>query len=226
MSAGLYAALGILTALLEREVSGKGQWLHVSLLHSQIAMMDFQAARYLNEQDVPVQVGNDHPTSSPMGLFECSDGVFNLGASGEGNWLRLCKLLERDDWLADPALQTEPLRVKNRAPLTAALADIFKQKTVAQWVDALNAAGVPAGPVYTVPQMFEDEQVKHLGVTTSLMTNFGKEMHYITQPVTLERTPSKVVAPAPDWGEHTDEVLLEAGYSAEEIRQFHIDSVV
>jgi crotonobetainyl-CoA:carnitine CoA-transferase CaiB-like acyl-CoA transferase len=226
MSAGLYAALGILTALLEREVSGKGQWLHVSLLHSQIAMMDFQAASYLNEQDVPVQVGNDHPTSSPMGLFECSDGVFNLGASGEGNWLRLCKLLERDDWLADPALQTEPLRVKNRAPLTAALADIFKQKTVAQWVDALNAAGVPAGPVYTVPQMFEDEQVKHLGVTTSLMTNFGKEMHYITQPVTLERTPSKVVAPAPDWGEHTDEVLLEAGYSAEEIRQFHIDSVV
>jgi crotonobetainyl-CoA:carnitine CoA-transferase CaiB-like acyl-CoA transferase len=74
--------------------------------------------------------------------------------------------------------------------------------------------------------MFEDKQVKHLGVTTSLMTNFGKEMHYITQPVTLERTPSKVVAPAPDWGEHTDEVLLEAGYSAEEIRQFHIDSVV
>ena len=103
---------------------------------------------------------------------------------------------------------------------------IFKPKTVAVWVDLLNDAGVPAGPVYTVPQVFEDEQVKHLGVTTTLMTNFGKEMHYITQPVTLERTPSKVVAPAPGWGEHTDEVLQEAGYSADEIQQFHTDSVV
>ena len=226
MSAGLYTALGILTALLEREVSGKGQWVHASLLHAQIAMMDFQAARYLNDQDVPVQVGNNHPTSSPMGLFEGSDGVFNLGASGEGNWVRLCQLIDRPEWLTDPEFLDEPLRVKHRERLNDALAVIFKPKTVAVWVDLLNDAGVPAGPVYTVPQVFEDEQVKHLGVTTTLMTNFGKEMHYITQPVTLERTPSKVVAPAPGWGEHTDEVLQEAGYSADEIQQFHTDSVV
>jgi crotonobetainyl-CoA:carnitine CoA-transferase CaiB-like acyl-CoA transferase len=226
MSAGLYTALGILTALLEREVSGKGQWVHASLLHSQIAMMDFQAARYLNDQDIPVQVGNNHPTSSPMGLFDGSDGVFNLGASGEGNWVRLCQVVERPEWLADPEFRDEPLRVKHRQRLNDALAVIFKQKTVADWVTLLNEAGVPAGPVYTVPQVFEDVQVKHLGVTTSLMTNFGKEMHYINQPVTLERTPSKVVAPAPDWGEHTDEVLQEAGYSEAEIKQFHTHNVV
>lgn len=226
MSAGLYTALGILTALLEREVSGKGQWVHASLLHSQIAMMDFQAARYLNDQDIPVQVGNNHPTSSPMGLFDGSDGVFNLGASGEGNWVRLCQVVERPKWLADPEFRDEPLRVKHRQRLNDALAVIFKQKTVADWVTLLNEAGVPAGPVYTVPQVFEDVQVKHLGVTTSLMTNFGKEMHYINQPVTLERTPSKVVAPAPDWGEHTDEVLQEAGYSEAEIQQFHTHNVV
>jgi crotonobetainyl-CoA:carnitine CoA-transferase CaiB-like acyl-CoA transferase len=226
MSAGLYTALGILTALLEREVSGKGQWVHASLLHSQIAMMDFQAARYLNDQDIPVQVGNNHPTSSPMGLFDGSDGVFNLGASGEGNWVRLCQVVERPEWLADPEFRDEPLRVKHRQRLNDALAVIFKQKTVADWVTLLNEAGVPAGPVYTVPQVFEDVQVKHLGVTTSLMTNFGKEMHYINQPVTLERTPSKVVAPAPDWGEHTDEVLQEAGYSEAEIQQFHTHNVV
>lgn len=226
MSAGLYAALGILTALLEREESGKGQWVHASLLHSQIAMMDFQVARYLNDNDLPVQVGNDHPTSSPMGLFEASDGVFNLGASGDGNWIRLCELLQRPDWLADPEFTTEPLRVQHRDRLTPLLAEVFKQRTVSEWVALLNGAGVPAGPVYTVPQMFEDEQVKHLGVTASLMTDFGKEMHYITQPVTLERTPSKVVAPAPGWGEHTDEVLEEAGYSPEEIRQFRADAVV
>ena len=226
MSAGLYAALGILTALLEREVSGKGQWVHASLLHSQIAMMDFQMARYLNDDDLPVQVGNDHPTSSPMGLFEASDGVFNLGASGEGNWLRLCKLLVRDDWLSDPSFATEPLRVQNRDRLTSALAEVFRHRSVREWVGMLNDAGIPAGPVYTVPQVFEDEQVQHLNVTSSLMTDFGKEMHYITQPVTLARTPSKVVAQAPNWGQHTDEVLGEAGYSEEDIRQFHADAVV
>lgn len=226
MSAGLYAALGILTALLEREVSGKGQWVHTSLLHAQIAMMDFQMARYLNEKDIPVQQGNDHPTSSPMGLFEASDGVFNLGASGEGNWVRLCQLLDRQAWLADPQFKTETLRVKHRERLNTALAQLFKHRAVSEWVTLLNDAGVPAGPVYTVPQVFEDEQVKHLGVTASLMTGFGKEMHYITTPVTLDRTPSTVTAPAPGWGEHTDEVLSEAGYSDDEIRQFHADAVV
>jgi crotonobetainyl-CoA:carnitine CoA-transferase CaiB-like acyl-CoA transferase len=226
MSAGLYTALGILTALLEREVSGKGQWVHASLLHSQIAMMDFQMARYLNDDDVPVQVGNDHPTSSPMGLFEATDGVFNLGASGEGNWMRLCKLLYRPEWLSDEEFKTEPLRVKHRAHLTPLLADIFKTQSVQHWVKLLNDAGVPAGPVYSVPQVFEDEQVQHLGVTTSLVTDFGKEMHYINQPVVLERTPARVVAQAPGWGQHTDEVLTEAGYSATEIEQFHQDGVV
>src|SRR5690606_3774775 len=113
-STGLYAAIGILTALLEREQSGKGQWVHASLLHSQIAMMDFQAARYLNDGDIPVQVGNDHPTSSPMGLFAASDGDFNLGASGEGNWHRFCKVLDKSEWLDDPEFADEKLRVKHR----------------------------------------------------------------------------------------------------------------
>lgn len=226
LSAGLYAAIGILTALLEREVSGKGQWVHASLLHSQIAMMDFQMARYLNDNDLPVQVGNDHPTSSPMGLFEASDGVFNLGASGEGNWVRLCELLEQPQWRANPRFQTESLRVQHRAELNAALAEVFRTHTVSHWVELLNGGGVPAGPVYTVPQVFEDEQVRHLGVTATLDTAYGKPMHYITQPVTLQRTPSHVVAPAPGWGEHTDEVLAEAGYSAQDIQRFHDDAVV
>ena len=226
LSAGLYAAIGILTALLEREVSGKGQWVHASLLHAQIAMMDFQVARYLNDDDLPVQVGNDHPTSSPMGLFEAADGVFNLGASGDGNWQRLCQLVDRPAWLADAEFSTEALRVKHRARLNAELAQVFKRQPVRHWVDLLNQHGVPAGPVYSVPEVFEDEQVKHLGVTASLPMPSGKTMHYITQPVTLARTPAQVVAPAPGWGEHTDEVLAEAGYSPADIRRFHDDAVV
>jgi crotonobetainyl-CoA:carnitine CoA-transferase CaiB-like acyl-CoA transferase len=226
MSTGLYAALGIMTALLEREVSGKGQWVHVSLLHAQIAMMDFQMARYLNDNEIPEQVGNDHPTSSPMGLFEASDGVFNLGASGDGNWIRLCEVLERRDWIEDAEFKTEPLRVKHRERVTAGLAGIFRLRTVDEWVTLLNKAGVPAGPVYTVPQVFEDAQVKHLNVTASLMTDSGKEMQYITQPVVLDRTPSKVVAPAPRWGQHTDEVLREAGYDDASIARLRAEGVV
>ncbi len=226
MSAGLYCALGILTALLEREVSGKGQWVHASLLHSQIAMMDFQVARCINDGDLPVQVGNDHPTSSPMGLFEGSDGCFNLGASGEGSWQRMCHLLGRTEWLTDPEYLDEPLRVKNRARLNAELAEIFRHRPVAAWIEELNAAGVPAGPVYTVPEMMQDPQVQHLNVTKPLRTSFGADMLYITPPVTLERTPGQVVAPAPNWGEHTDEVLREAGYAPGEIEGFHAQGVV
>ena len=226
MSAGLYCALGILTALLEREVSGKGQWVHASLLHSQIAMMDFQVARCINDGDLPVQVGNDHPTSSPMGLFEGSDGCFNLGASGEGSWQRMCHLLGRTEWLTDPEYLDEPLRVKNRARLNAELAEIFRDRPVAAWIEELNAAGVPAGPVYTVPEMMQDPQVQHLNVTKPLRTSFGADMLYITPPVTLERTPGQVVAPAPNWGEHTDEVLREAGYTPGEIEGFHAQGVV
>ena len=111
---GIYAAVGILLALLERERSGEGQWVHSSLLHTQIALMDFQAARYLNEGDTPAQAGNDHPTSSPMGLFEASDGAFNLGASGEGNWKRLCDCLNAPQWLQDPRYATEAARGQPR----------------------------------------------------------------------------------------------------------------
>ena len=226
MSAGLYAGIGILLALIERERSGKGQWVQASLLHSQIAMMDFQVSRYLNDGDIPVRVGNDHPTSSPMGLFTGSDGVFNIGASGEGNWRRLCELLNHPEWLEDPDFKTEKLRVTNREKLTALLEAEFAGHTVDYWVKALNDAGVPAGPVYDVPQIFEDEQVKHLDVVATLPDVYDKDMHYITQPMTLSRTPPKVVAAAPGWGEHTDEVLAEIGYSADEIEAFHDNGVV
>jgi crotonobetainyl-CoA:carnitine CoA-transferase CaiB-like acyl-CoA transferase len=225
MSAGLYCALGILAALHEREISGRGQWVHSSLLHAQIAMMDFQVARYINDGSVPVQEGNNHPTSSPMGLFTASDGPFNLGASGQGNWKRLCELLGKPEWLADPEFTTEALRVAHRPRLNGLLNEIFSTQTVQHWVDGLNQVGVPAGPVYTVPQMMQDPQVQHLGVTEALDTPNGRT-HYITQAVTLARTPAEVRTSAPGWGEHTDAVLAEIGYSGAEIAKFHEQGVV
>lgn len=216
-SAGLYAALGVFAALLERETSGKGQWVHASLLHAQIAMMDFQGARYLNDGDVPTQVGNDHPTSSPMGLFDASDGPFNLGASGQGNWRRLCDAMGKPEWLERAEFADEKLRVTNRAALTALLQAEFSKQPVSHWVNLLNDAGVPCGPVYTVPQMFEDEQVKALGVVSEVDSPEGPVVRVISQPVTLARTPASVKTSAPGWGAHTDEVLKEAGYTADQI---------
>jgi crotonobetainyl-CoA:carnitine CoA-transferase CaiB-like acyl-CoA transferase len=225
-SAGLYAAIGILTALVEREKSGHGQWVQTSLLHAQIAMMDFQAARYLNDGDVPAQAGNDHPTSSPMGLFEASDGQFNLGASGDGNWKRFCDALNQPQWMEDPEFETEKLRVRHRPRLTALIQQIFITKPVHHWVKLLNDAGVPAGPVYTVPEMFQDPQVKHAGVAQTVDAWQGGQRTFITQPVTLSRTPANIERTAPGWGEHTDEVLQEAGYDAEAIEHLRATGAV
>ena len=223
---GIYAAVGILLALLEREHSGAGQWVHSSLLHTQIALMDFQAARYLNDGDTPVQAGNDHPTSSPMGLFEASDGAFNLGASGEGNWRRLCECLDAPQWLEDPRYATEKLRVANRAALNASLAQRFRQQGVAHWVGLLNRAGVPAGPVYSIPQVFEDEQVRHLGVAQTVADETGHEYRLISQPVALTRTPAHIARPAPGWGEHTREMLAELGYATGDVERLYEEGVV
>lgn len=225
-STGLYAAIGILTALIERQQSGKGQWIHASLLHAQIAMMDFQAARYLNDGDIPEQAGNDHPTSSPMGLFTASDGQFNLGASGEGNWIRFCKALNQPQWLEDPEFANEKLRVKHRERLNALIQDVFITNTVAHWVELLNEAGVPSGPVYSVPQMFDDPQVQHLSVTKTLQAWEGGTRSYITQPVILERTPAELARSAPGWGEHTDEILRDIGYDESTIKRLHQDGTV
>ena len=225
-STGLYAAIGILVALQERNRSGKGQWVQASLLHSQIAMMDFQVARFLNEGQVPMPAGNDHPTSSPMGLFQAKDGALNLGAAGQGMYVRLCRALGRPEWLTDPEFTDEPLRVRHRERLNALLNEVFATRTVAHWVQLLNDAGVPTGPVYTVPQLLEDEQVRHLGVTATTHTHDGQAVQVITQPVTLSRTPASVVTAAPAWGEQTDEILREYGYDDAAIAELRDRQVI
>lgn len=217
LSTGLFAAIGVLVALRERERSGRGQWVQASLLHSMIAMMDFQVARYLDDGTVPEPAGNDHPTSAPMGLFDASDGRFNVGATGEATWRRLCAAIGRPDWAQRPEWRTEPLRVRHRASLNEALQGVFAGGTVARWVEALNEAGVPAGPLYTVPQLVEDPQVRHLGVVAETATSDGTPVRVISQPVRLSRTPARVARGAPDWGEQTDEILAELGYAPHEV---------
>jgi len=226
VSAGLYAALGILTALLEREVSGQGQWVQSSLLMSGIALLDFQAARYLMEGDVPPQVGNDHPTSMPTSAYTTADGHINVAASGEGMWTRLCPAIGRPELLARPEFQGAAKRASNRKALNAELNAALSAKTSNEWVPILNAAGVPCGPIYSMDQVFADPQVQHIKAATKVKHPVLGEIRLVNQAVGLSRTPATMVSATPEMGQHTDEVLADAGYGAAEIAALRKNGIV
>jgi formyl-CoA transferase len=217
LTAGLFCAMGILTALLEREVSGEGQWVQTSLLQAQIFMLDFQAARWLMEKDVAKQAGNNHPTSIPTGVFRTSDGFINIATTGGKIWERCAEALEMPEWITDPAYATASARSKNRAALNAAIDIRTVTQTTAEWVEKLNATGVPCGPIYSIDQTFADPQVAHLHMAQRVPTDDGREFELVAQPVTLSRTPSHIAARPPEFREHTDEVLSEFGFSGDEI---------
>jgi formyl-CoA transferase len=218
LSAGLFCAMGILTALLEREQSRKGQQVETSLLQAQIFMLDFQAARYLVKGDVARQAGNNHPTSIPTGVFKTSDGHINIATTGQKIWERFCAAIEADAFLKNPDYATASLRSKNRDALNAEIDRYTSARTSAEWVERLNAAGVPTGPIYSIDQVFADPQVKHLKVAQPVRVKKGaKPMTLIGQPFGLSRTPSRLAAPPPAIGAHTDAVLAEFGFTKAQI---------
>src|ERR1700755_387597 len=226
LTAGLFCAMGILTALLERDVSGQGQWVQTSLLQAQIFMLDFQAARWLMEKDVAQQAGNDHPTSIPTGVFKTSDGFINIAATGGRIWLRFCEALGAPDLPNRPEYATAPERSKNRKALNAEINKITETKSTDTWVKEFNAAGVPCGPIYSIDQVFEDEQVQHLGIAQDVPNADDRHIRLVGQPFKLSRTPSTMAARPPEFGEHTEEVLAEFGFATEEIKDLRERKVV
>jgi len=226
LTGGLYAAIGVMVALLEREASGKGQWVQSSLLQAGISLLDFQAARYLMEGDVPPQVGNDHPTSMPTSAYKTKDGHINVAASGEGMWAGLCKAIGREDMLASPDFKGGKKRAENRAKLNAILNESLSKKTGDEWIEILNKAGIPCGPIYTIDQVFADPQVKHLGIAATVEHPKLGRKQILANAATLSRTPARVATPTPEIGEHTDEVLKELNYNAAEIAKLREGGVV
>jgi crotonobetainyl-CoA:carnitine CoA-transferase CaiB-like acyl-CoA transferase len=226
LSAGLLCAMGILVALLEREVSGEGQWVKTSLLQAQIFMLDFQAARWLMEKDIPPQAGNDHPTSIPTGVFKTSDGYINIATTGGRIWHRFAETLGAPDLPSRPEYATAPDRSKNRKALNAEINKLIETKSSETWVREFNAAGVPCGPIYSIDQVFEDDQVKHLGIAQDVPNEDNRHIRLVGQGVTLSRTPSRMAARPPEFGEQTEEVLAEFGFSADEIAELRKRKVV
>ncbi len=226
LTAGLFAAQGIMIALLEREVSGQGQWVQSSLLASMIAMMDFQAARWLMDHDVAQQAGNDHPTSIPTGVFATADGHINIAASGNPIFARLCRALGFPELIEDPLFRTGEARSANRVALNERIAAVVRTESSAHWVEALNAADVPAGPIYSMDAVFADPQVQHLGVAQAVEHPELGRIELVGQAIKLSRTPAKLETATPSQGEHTDAILAELGYGAEEVAGFRRDGVV
>ncbi len=226
LTAGLFCAMGILTALLEREVSGEGQWVQTSLLQAQIFMLDFQAARWLMEKDVAQQAGNDHPTSIPTGVFKTSDGYINIATAGGRTWQRFAEALGAPDLVNRPEYATGPDRSKNRKALNAEINKYTEKKSSETWVKEFNAAGVPCGPIYSIDQIFADAQVKHLGMAQHVPNDENRHIQLVGQPFTLSRTPSKMAARPPEFGEQTEEVLAEFGFGKDEIAELRQRKVV
>jgi crotonobetainyl-CoA:carnitine CoA-transferase CaiB-like acyl-CoA transferase len=217
LTAGLFCAMGILIALLERQKSGKGQQVETSLLQAEIFMLDFQAARWLVKGEVAKQAGNNHPTSIPTGVFKTTDGYINIATAGQKIWERFCNTLETPELIARPEYANAANRSKNRDALNAEIERHTVKRSSADWVERFNKAGVPCGPIYNIDQMFADPQVKHIGIAQPVKTKDKKGLTLVGQPVSLSRTPSKLVAPPPGLGQHTDAVLKEFGFSARQI---------
>jgi formyl-CoA transferase len=224
-SAGIYLAFGIVTALLEREETGEGQWVSTSLLQALIAMLDFQAARWVVSHEVPLQVGNDHPLYMPTGAFRTADGYINIAGSGN-LYPRLCKVIGMPELTTHPDYSDYKLRHKNRIALVKDIEEKTSQRKSAEWVEVLNKAGVPCGPIYKMNEVFADPQVQHLGMTAPTHHHVLGDIELVAQGVRLSRTAFEVRTAAPDQGAHTDEVLGEYRYSTVEIADFRKRGIV
>jgi crotonobetainyl-CoA:carnitine CoA-transferase CaiB-like acyl-CoA transferase len=225
LCAGIFCSQGILLALMERERSGKGQWVQTSLLQAQVFMLDFQASRWLMDGDVPGQAGNDHPTSIPTGVFKTSDGHINLGVAGQAIWLKFKEHM-KDPAFDDPDFADAKSRSKNRKKLNALIDSHTAKHTSAYWIAGLNAAGIPAGEINDIKQVFDLEQVRHLGLAQPMESQERGKTEVLGQPILMSRSKASVRRPPPLLGQHTSEILAEIGYGEQDVRQMSKAGVV
>ena len=226
LTAGMYTAIGILIALLEREESGEGQWVHTSLLQAQIAMLDFQAARWTMKGEVPPQAGNNHPTSIPTGVFRTRDGHINIATTGDRMFVDLCRTIGGPEIAEDERFTTAEGRLRNRDALNDALQALLVDGESTDWVERLNAAGVPCGPIYSVDQVFADPQVRHLDMTRKVSNPAIGEFEIVRNCLSLSRAPDEPYRATPERGEHTEEILGDYGYGAQDIARLREGGVI
>jgi formyl-CoA transferase len=219
VNAGNMLALNIMMALYERQRTGRGRWVHTSLLESTLSMLDFQAMRWLVDKEVPGAVGNDHPTAAPLGVFPTQDVPVNICAPTSRMWPRLCAVLDRPDWAAREEWSTRKGRVAHRAELNAAIADVTRSKPSAHWLETLNAAGLPCGPIYTLDQVFADQQVRTVGMAVPVRHPQLGQLELLASPMNFDGVPRRIRRPTPDAGADVEAILEELGYARERISE-------
>jgi crotonobetainyl-CoA:carnitine CoA-transferase CaiB-like acyl-CoA transferase len=224
--AGIFAAQGIQLALLARERTGRGQLVETSLLEATLGVLSWAAGQYFESGASPGPAGQHHPLSSPYGRFRARDGFLNIAAGNEAMWQHLARALVRERWLADARFATAPERVRNRDALSGEIEAVLATGDVAHWVALLNAAGVPAGPVLGLAEVFADPQVRAREMLVSLPHPELGAFQTTGLPVKLSATPGAIARRPPLHGEHGAEVLREVGYSDVEIAALAAEGVV
>jgi formyl-CoA transferase len=217
LCSGIFLAQGILVALLERERTGEGKWVHTSLLEAMLSMLDFQASRWLMGGEVAPQAGNNHPTGIPTGVFETKDGHINIAASGNEIYQRFCNAIERPDLITDARFSTSRARSQNRAEIMEVIMPVTRQKTSVEWIKLLNDAGVPCGPIYKINESFADPQVQHLEMAQPVHSPALGDLTILGHPVSFGDKRLPLRNSAPELGEHNEEILTSLGYTKEQI---------
>jgi len=217
LCSGILLAQGILVALIERESTGQGKWVHTSLLEAMLSMLDFQASRWLMSREVPPQAGNNHPTGIPTGVFETRDGHINIAAAGDDLYDRLCRAIERPDLRSDPRFATAKARSANRDVLMEVLMPVTRQKDSATWIELLNQAGVPCGPIYRIDEAFADPQVQHLEMAQPVRSPALGDITILGHPVSHGPERRPIRGPAPELGQDNEAILGGLGYDAARI---------
>jgi formyl-CoA transferase len=226
LCSGIFLAQGILVALFEREQTGEGKWVHTSLLEAMLSMLDFQASRWLMSGQVAPQAGNNHPTGIPTGVFETQDGHINIAASGDDLYKRFCHAIQRPDLLTDPRFATSRARSDNRDTIMEAIMPVTRQKTSAEWIQILNEAGVPCGPIYTIDKSFADPQVQHLEMAQTVHSPTLGQLTILGHPVSWGEKRNPLRNAAPELGQDNEEVFTSIGFTKEQIADLQQRGVI